>query len=495
MAISVSLNTFNSSAPSRVQTLKNCFENLGWKIISQQSSAAPSLIQNPYTKRYWAFPLLEILSQAKAEADILVGLIEDEIYTPGLLSIFGQCLENPPSIIISTGSLSADGKSENLSSRLKAMLLHEAGHIAGLEHCKTSTCPMSRTLKLKQLDQKENGYCNKCVEILKSKKPEIDSEDGLRLLEEIIKNKPAPKKKLSEKPRFVYSDDYYADIGVHVFPIEKFQVLHRKMLKSGIFKPEDIIEPEQATWEDLSVLLEPGYIEDLKQGKLTHRTIRSELPIDREGYKAWRLAAGGTHLAGKVALESGLGFNLSGGFHHAYEDHAEGFCYINDVAYAVRKLKKDKEIKKAAIIDLDLHQGNGTAFIFRNDDDVFTFSMHQERNYPMKEESDLDIGLDDGVGDEVYLGKMRRNVPSILEFHQPDTVFYLAGADPYEHDQLGGLKLTFNGLLHRDQMVVEECKKRGVPLVIVLAGGYAFNFEDTIEIHFNTIKSAWAAWK
>jgi acetoin utilization deacetylase AcuC-like enzyme len=181
--------------------------------------------------------------------------------------------------------------------------------------------------------------------------------------------------------------------------------------------------------------------------------------------------------------------NLTGGFHHAFPDHAEGFCYVNDVAVAIRKLQLERRIKRALVVDCDLHQGNGTAYIFRGDPDVFTFSIHQEKLYPVKQRSSLDIGLPNLAGDAEYFGHLERHVPRIMEEFRPDIVFYLAGADPYEGDQLGSLRLTMKGLRRRDELVFKECAGRAVPICVVVAGGYAFHAEDTIQIHCNTCKA------
>jgi acetoin utilization deacetylase AcuC-like enzyme len=203
---------------------------------------------------------------------------------------------------------------------------------------------------------------------------------------------------------------------------------------------------------------------------------------------------GGTILACQKALDTKIAVNIGGGFHHAFPDHAEGFCYTNDVAIAVRRLQKDNNLKKFFVIDCDLHQGNGTAFIFGDDDDVFTFSIHQEKNYPLKQKSNLDIGLADRISDTIYLAYIKKHVPEILDEFAPDFVIYLAGADPYKYDQLGGLSLTIEGLRERDEFVMNECIKRSIPAGVLLAGGYAINTEDTVTIHCNTCKLAYGFW-
>jgi len=200
------------------------------------------------------------------------------------------------------------------------------------------------------------------------------------------------------------------------------------------------------------------------------------------------LFAAGTILALKLALQEGFVYHIGGGFHHAFSEHAEGFCYINDIACGIMRLKKDGLAKRSAVIDCDLHQGNGTAKIFENDPDTFTFSIHQEHLYPVKQRSDLDIGLPDFAGDEEYLGHLREKMPWILDTHKPDIVVCNAGADPYKDDKLGTLQLTKEGLRQRDRIVFEECKNRKIPVGVVLAGGYAEKLEDLVDIHFTTFE-------
>jgi acetoin utilization deacetylase AcuC-like enzyme len=200
------------------------------------------------------------------------------------------------------------------------------------------------------------------------------------------------------------------------------------------------------------------------------------------------ICANATIQACKEALKTGIGVHIGGGFHHAFPNHGEGFCILNDIAIGIRRCLKDKDIKKAMVIDCDLHQGNGTAVIFQNDPNVFTFSIHQEHNYPIKEKSDLDIGLEDGVGDEEYVACLESRVPSLLKEFKPDLVLYLAGADPYKEDQLGGLALTIEGLRKRDELVIGEARKAKIPVATVFGGGYAREVKDTVTIHINTIK-------
>jgi len=287
---------------------------------------------------------------------------------------------------------------------------------------------------------------------------------------------------------FIYSPKYQVDLGSHPFRTEKYRLVHDALIKQGFMRESGFIEPEPATIEDLLLVHTRKYIDDLKNLCWTPRTLRSELPLTREIVEAFILSAGGTILTARKALEKRKAIHIGGGWHHAFPDHGEGFCYLNDVAIAIRKLQKEGKIQKAMIIDCDLHQGNGNARIFQSDKNVFTFSIHQENLYPVKEKSDLDIGLPDFAGDEEYLGVLRKHIPKILKVHQPDLVIYVAGADPYKEDQLGTLQLTMEGLKQRDRFIFQQCKGNEVPVGVVLAGGYASKLQDTVQIHLNTCK-------
>ncbi len=290
-------------------------------------------------------------------------------------------------------------------------------------------------------------------------------------------------------PMFVYSEGYYADIGPHVFPAVKYRLVYEQLLSRGIVG-NNLVKPEAATAEDLLLVHEQVYVEDLLHARSTPRTISSELPISKEIIQALLLATGGTIAACERALQKDCAVNLTGGFHHAFPDHAEGFCYINDMAVAVSKLKKKNQGLRVAVIDCDLHQGNGTAFIFKDDDSVYTFSIHQRDLYPTKEDSSWDIHLKNGVEDEEYLDHMAKAVPAIMEKYKPDFILYQAGADPYEGDQLGDMRLTIEGLKRRDELVFGECKKHSVPVAVLLGGGYAEDTNDTMTIHVNTCLAA-----
>jgi acetoin utilization deacetylase AcuC-like enzyme len=234
------------------------------------------------------------------------------------------------------------------------------------------------------------------------------------------------------------------------------------------------------------------WVERIREDRLSYADVmRLEVPFSPALREASWLCAGGTILAGRVARADGVAVHLGGGFHHAFPDHGEGFCLINDVAIAVRALSAEDGVARAVVIDLDVHQGNGTAAIFSRDPAVFTFSMHQQNNYPdRKPPGDLDLGLADGTDDDTYLGLLEEHLPMILHEHRPDIAFYLAGADPYAHDQLGGLRLSLAGLRARDDVVLRHLRAHSVPVAIVLAGGYAWRREDTVEIHCNTVLAA-----
>uniref|UniRef100_A0A7C3Z286 Histone deacetylase n=1 Tax=candidate division WOR-3 bacterium TaxID=2052148 RepID=A0A7C3Z286_UNCW3 len=288
--------------------------------------------------------------------------------------------------------------------------------------------------------------------------------------------------------KFVYSERYRVNFGPHVFPTEKYKLIKERLLAEGLAKEDDFLEPPEVSLDDIRLVHTEEYIQDMLNLRWTSRTIRSELPLTWEIIQFYFLAASGTILTCRLALEEKIGFHIGGGFHHAFPNHGEGFCYVNDIAIAIKKLQKEERIKKAAVIDCDLHQGNGTARIFQDDPSVFTFSIHQENLYPIKERSDWDIGLLDFTGDDVYLNHLREAVPQIYDSHQPELVIYNAGADPYYDDQLGLLQLTKEGLKMRDEIVIDEAYKREIPVAIVLAGGYARKVEDTVEIHTNTAK-------
>ena len=292
--------------------------------------------------------------------------------------------------------------------------------------------------------------------------------------------------------KVVYHERYDLNLGLHVFPSQKFRLIHEMLLREGIATPQDFLRPDPASDEDILRVHTSDWVHKLKTGTLTASDLMLlEVPYSPELVEAVWLAAGGTILAAQSALGDGFGSNLSGGFHHAYPGHGEGFCAIHDVAVAIRKLQADGLVKKAFVVDTDVHHGNGTAAIFRNDPMVFTISIHQENNYPAhKPPSSIDLHMADRADDDEYLGVLIPAVQHALDEFRPDILFYVGGADPYCEDQLGGLALTKEGLKQRDRQVFEEARRRRIPVATTLAGGYARRVEDTVRIHVNTILAA-----
>lgn len=292
--------------------------------------------------------------------------------------------------------------------------------------------------------------------------------------------------------KLVYDDRYDLHLGAHVFPSQKYRMVHEQLLADGVAQSSDFVKPDPATDEDVLRVHSPDYLHKLKTGTLSHTEImRLEIPYSKELMEACWLAAGGSILAGRSALADGWAASLGGGFHHAYPDHGEGFCVLHDVAIAIRRLQFDGSIRNAMVIDTDVHQGNGTAAIFRDDPNVFTFSIHQENNYPYpKPPSTIDVDLPDGIGDEDYLAILEKNLHRAFNEFSPQLLFYVAGADPYCEDQLGGLALTLQGLSRRDALVFDYARRNQVPVAITLAGGYARQVKDTVRIHVNTIIAA-----
>jgi len=288
-----------------------------------------------------------------------------------------------------------------------------------------------------------------------------------------------------------YSPRYYADIGQgHIFPIRKFELVRDRLHAEGTLRSEEVFEPSPATIEQALLVHTEDYISRLCSGALTTKELRrlglpwSESLVSRSFY-----ATGGTIAAAHTALVEGYGSNLAGGTHHSFADRGEGFCVLNDVAIAIRVLREEGLIRRAAIVDCDVHQGNGTATIFAGDADTFTFSIHGANNYPLfKARSTLDVELPDGTADDAYLACLNSHLPTIFAF-DPEIVFYLAGADPYAGDKLGRLALSIDGLRERDLCVLRVCYEREVPLVTVMSGGYGKDINDTIEIHCNTIRA------
>jgi len=292
--------------------------------------------------------------------------------------------------------------------------------------------------------------------------------------------------------KLVYHERYDLNLGTHVFPSQKFRLIHEMLLREGVATQKDFLRANPATDEDMLRVHTPDWLRKLKTGTLTASEVMLlEVPYSVELVEAVWLAAGGTILAAQSALRDGFGSNLSGGFHHAHPGHGEGFCAIHDVAVGIRKLQADGAVKKAMVVDTDVHHGNGTAAIFQNDPTVFTVSIHQENNYPAhKPPSNIDLNMADRADNDEYLGVLIPAVRQALDDFRPDIIFYVGGADPYCEDQLGGLALTKEGLKQRDRQVFEETRRRRIPVVTTLAGGYARRVEDTVRIHVNTILAA-----
>jgi acetoin utilization deacetylase AcuC-like enzyme len=291
--------------------------------------------------------------------------------------------------------------------------------------------------------------------------------------------------------RVFYTPRYYADIGEgHVFPIRKFEMVRDRLVGEGTLLAHELIEPQPAAMDEVRLVHTEDYVSRLCEGKLTYSEIRrlglpwSPALVQRSFY-----AVGGTIAAARQALRFGIGSNLAGGTHHAFADRGEGFCVLNDVAVAIRVLQREGKIGRAAIVDCDVHQGNGSATIFAGDLAVFTLSIHGAKNYPLfKVRSTLDVELPDKTGDDTYLEALADSLSSAFE-HQPDIVFYLAGADPFVGDKLGRLALSIDGLKRRDEQVLSRCYELEVPVVTVMSGGYGENIDDTVEIHCNTIRA------
>jgi acetoin utilization deacetylase AcuC-like enzyme len=292
--------------------------------------------------------------------------------------------------------------------------------------------------------------------------------------------------------KLIYHSDYDLNLGAHVFPSQKYRLIHDRLLADGSASVEDFLVPEPASDEDVLRVHTPDYVRNLKAGTLSREDeARLEVPYSRELIRAVWLAAGGSILAGRRALADGFAANIGGGFHHACPDHGEGFCVIHDVAIAIRRLQSEHAVARAMVVDTDVHQGNGTAVIFGGDASVYTLSIHQERNYPHpKPPSTVDINLPDGTGDDEYLSILDGHLDDAFSDFSAQLLFYVAGADPYIEDQLGGLALTMAGLAGRDALVFDYARRNDVPVAIALAGGYARRVEDTVKIHTATIRAA-----
>jgi len=278
----------------------------------------------------------------------------------------------------------------------------------------------------------------------------------------------------------------------HRFPIEKYERLRQRVLAEALVPPTHLHEPPRATVEQLQRVHAAAYIERLTSGTLGDAELRRlGFPWSPALVERSLRAVGGTCQAVRGALAHGVAMNLAGGTHHAFPTHGEGFCVFNDVAVALHDVLAEGRIRRAAVVDLDVHQGNGTHAIFANDARVFTFSIHGGKNYPFhKVSGDFDIALDDGTGDDAYLSLLADALPRVLAAASPDLVVYLAGADPHEGDRLGRLAMTFDGLARRDEMVLQAAREVGIPVAITIAGGYGRVIDDTVEVHCRTVRVA-----
>lgn len=295
--------------------------------------------------------------------------------------------------------------------------------------------------------------------------------------------------------RLAWEAGYHADIGPHVFPMSKFERVYEALVREGLAAPADFQEPGPVSDEDALRVHTPRYWRKVLRGFDPLDEARLEMRYSPGLAAAYRVMAGGSVHAARAALEHGFGANLGGGFHHAFPDHGEGFCMIHDVAIAIRAVQAEGRIRRAAVVDTDVHQGNGTAAIFGGDPTVFTFSIHQERNYPTpKMVSDLDVGLADGIEGPEYLEALGRHTTELLDREKPDLVAYVAGTDPYREDQLGGLCLSMEDIAARDRLVMEAARSRKIPLFVTFAGGYARRLEDTVRMHAATVALGLEIW-
>jgi acetoin utilization deacetylase AcuC-like enzyme len=299
--------------------------------------------------------------------------------------------------------------------------------------------------------------------------------------------------------RAFYTDRFVLPLPEgHRFPMVKYARVRERCLAEGVLSPGALAEPPAATWDELALVHDAGYLERVRDGALEPLAQRRiGFPWSPGMVERSRRSVGATIAAGGVALAEaaergwGIAANLAGGTHHAYPGHGEGFCVFNDAAVAIRVLQRAGRIRRAVVLDCDVHQGNGTAAVFASDPSVFTFSVHGARNYPFrKERSTLDVELPDGAGDDVFLAALELHVPQILADFRPELAVYLAGADPWRDDRFGRLGLSKDGLAERDRRVLGACREAGVPVAVTMAGGYARDTEDTVDIHVATLRVA-----
>lgn len=299
--------------------------------------------------------------------------------------------------------------------------------------------------------------------------------------------------------RAFYTDRFVLPLPPgHRFPMDKYRRLRERAVSEGVLRPEQLREPPAASWEALAEVHDAPYLQRVRTGTLSAQEQRRiGFPWSREMTERSRRSAGASLAAAAAALDMaeqrgwGVGINLAGGTHHAFAGHGEGFCVFNDVAVAVRALQAAGRIRRAAVVDCDVHQGNGTAAIFAADPSVYTFSIHGAKNYPFRRErSTRDVELPDGAGDEAFLAALEVHLPEILDGFRPDVVFFLAGADPFREDRFGRLAMSKAGLADRDRLVLEGCRDAAVPVAVAMAGGYARDTEDTVDIHLATVRIA-----
>jgi len=325
--------------------------------------------------------------------------------------------------------------------------------------------------------------------------------------------------------KLVYSEQYYLPIGEHIFRADKFRLIRERLLHEQVAEESDFLVPQPASESEVTLVHSPHYVNKLMEGALSPREeLQMEIPYSPQVVDAFMLHTGGSILAAERSLADGVCINIGGGFHHAFPEHGEGFCMINDFAVAIRVMQSRGRIRRAMTVDCDVHQGNGTAFIFGTAGrgasslpsssppvlcaglggsarlgtakDVFTISLHQEHNYPYtKPPSSIDVNLPDGCGDREYLAWLDNALSSGLRQFAPELICYVAGADPYYEDQLGGLNLTIDGLKQRDELVFRAARARNIPVMVTYAGGYANHVEDTVTIHCNTVVAAAEIYK
>jgi acetoin utilization deacetylase AcuC-like enzyme len=308
-----------------------------------------------------------------------------------------------------------------------------------------------------------------------------------------------------------YSDTFVLPLPEHHrFPMAKYRLLRERLVAEHVLAADDLQIPDPISWEDLRLVHDAGYVDAVEAGSLSadaqrrigfpwspmmversRRSVGATLAAAREALKVRLTAFAKATAVEKPDTTFDAAANLSGGTHHAFRDRGDGYCVFNDVAVAASILLRDGAIARAAVVDCDVHQGNGTAAIFHDEPAVFTFSLHGARNFPFrKETSDLDVTFEDGAGDDEYLSALAEQLPRVLDGHRPDVVFYLAGAEPYEGDRLGRLKVTIDGLRTRDRLVFEACRERGIPVAVAMSGGYCPNLDAIVTIHTNTIREA-----